>query len=77
VFSGLLAALAIAPTLAIAARIIVIMLFFLVSNPTATHIISRYAWKSGIDPWTGPLKPTKKRGSRRNRAEGPDDEGSA
>lgn len=76
VFSVLLAALAIAPTLAIAARIIVIMLFFLVSNPTATHIIARYAWKSGLDPWTGPLRPPGRRGPRRNEAEDRPDEGS-
>jgi multicomponent Na+:H+ antiporter subunit G len=69
VFSVLLAALITAPSLAIAARIVVIILFFLVSNPTATHIIARYAWKSGLDPWTGPLKPGKRRGTNRNEAD--------
>jgi len=69
VFSVLLAALITAPSLAIAARIVVIILFFLVSNPTATHIIARYAWKSGLDPWTGPLRPNKRRDSNRNKAD--------
>ncbi len=75
VFSGLLAALVIAPTLAIAARITVIILFFLVSNPTATHIIARYAWKSGLDPWTGPLRPARNRSSKRKKADDHTDEG--
>jgi len=70
VFSGLLAALA------IATRIIVIMLFFLVSNPAATHIIARYAWKSGIDPWTGPLRTSRRRGPKRNTPEDRPDQGS-
>ena len=51
VFRAFLAALAAAPSVMVAARIVVIMLFFLVSNPTTTHIIARYAWKSGLDPW--------------------------
>lgn len=46
VFSVLLAALAAAPSAAVAARVIVIMGFFLVSSPTATHIIARFAWRS-------------------------------
>ena len=70
VFSVLLAALITAPSLAIAARIAVIILFFLVSNPTATHIIARYAWKSGLDPWTGPLRQGKNRGTNRTKADG-------
>jgi multicomponent Na+:H+ antiporter subunit G len=35
-------------------RILLIMVFFLISSPTTTHIISRYAWFSGIIPWTKP-----------------------
>lgn len=27
-------------------RVLIILLFFLVSSPTTTHIIGRYAWKS-------------------------------
>jgi len=52
-FSILLAALVTAPSWAVAARVVVIMAFFLISNPTATHIIARYAWNSGITPTSG------------------------
>jgi len=50
VFSVLIAALVASPTLGMAARMVVIIGFFLVSSPTATHIIARFAWRSGIDP---------------------------
>ena len=49
-FSVLLAALVTAPSLAVAARVVVIIAFFLISNPTTTHIIAKYAWNSGIAP---------------------------
>ncbi|MBU0928224.1 MAG: monovalent cation/H(+) antiporter subunit G [Spirochaetes bacterium] len=64
VFTILLASLALSPSVAVAARVVVIMVFFLISNPTATHIIARYAWKSGLEPATGPQK-RGKRGKRR------------
>lgn len=48
VFSVLLASLAAAPDAAMATRVLVIMGFFLVSSPTATHIIARFAWRSGV-----------------------------
>ncbi|WP_103680511.1 cation:proton antiporter [Alkalispirochaeta sphaeroplastigenens] len=35
-------------------RLVVLLLFFLVSSPTATHIIGRYAWRERIVPWRGP-----------------------
>ena len=53
-FSVFLAALIHSPDVATASRVLLIMIFFLVSSPTATHIIARYAWKSGIDPWAPP-----------------------
>ncbi|HOZ71456.1 MAG TPA: monovalent cation/H(+) antiporter subunit G [Spirochaetales bacterium] len=53
-FSVLLAALVTAPSVAIAARMVVIIAFFLISNPTTTHIIAKYAWNSGIAPRTAP-----------------------
>ncbi|SIQ48843.1 multisubunit sodium/proton antiporter, MrpG subunit [Alkalispirochaeta americana] len=34
-------------------RLVVLLLFFLVSSPTATHIIGRYAWRERIIPWRG------------------------
>ena len=32
-------------------RILVIVLFFLVTAPVTSHIIGRRAWKRGITPW--------------------------
>ncbi len=52
VFTVFLAALSISPSIAVGLRVALVMFFFLLSNPTTTHIIARYAWRSGIDPWT-------------------------
>lgn len=52
VFTAFAAAAAISPTLAVVFRVLLVMAFFLLSNPTTTHIIARYAWRSGIDPWS-------------------------
>lgn len=41
-----------AADIASAFRILLLMLFFLVSSPTTSHIIVRYAWYSGVIPWT-------------------------
>lgn len=51
VFSIFLGSLALAPTWAIAARIIIIVVFFLFSAPTGTHIVAKFTWDSGIMPW--------------------------
>lgn len=51
VFSMFIGALALAETVEVAARLIVIIAFFLVSSPTGSHIVARFAWNSGIDPW--------------------------
>ncbi len=51
VFSIFIACLALASSLAIAARLVVIILFFLISSPTGGHIVAKFAWNSGIDPW--------------------------
>ena len=32
-------------------KIIVIALFFFVTNPISAHIIARFAWDSGMIPW--------------------------
>jgi multicomponent Na+:H+ antiporter subunit G len=55
-FSVFLAALCVSPGLGIASRLVLLMLFFFISCPTATHIIARYAWYSGLDPWLPPRK---------------------
>lgn len=51
VFSVFIACLALADTLAMAARLLVIIVFFLVSSPTGSHIVARFAWNAGVDPW--------------------------
>lgn len=51
VFSVFVGALALAPSWAIASRLLVIIFFFLVSGPTSSHIVARFAWNSGLDPW--------------------------
>jgi multicomponent Na+:H+ antiporter subunit G len=32
-------------------KVLVISLFFIVTNPVSSHIIARFAWKSGMIPW--------------------------
>jgi multicomponent Na+:H+ antiporter subunit G len=51
VISVFIGALVLAPNLAIAARIIVIIIFFLISSPTGAHLVARFAWNSEIIPW--------------------------
>lgn len=51
VFSMFIGALALAESVEIAARLVVIIAFFLVSSPTGSHIVARFAWNSGLDPW--------------------------
>ncbi len=51
VFSIFIGCLALASSLAIAARLLVIIMFFLISSPTGGHIVAKFAWNSGIDPW--------------------------
>ncbi len=51
VFSILLGCLAWSETWAMASRVLVIILFFLVSSPTGGHLSARFAWNSGLDPW--------------------------
>jgi len=57
VFSVFLGCLFLAETWTVAARIIIIALFFLVSSPTGTHIVARFAWQSGDQPWRPEPKP--------------------
>jgi len=61
VFSTFLGALALSPNWAMAARIIIIGFFFLVSSPTGSHIVARFAWNSDIMPWKPPAVPLKKK----------------
>ncbi len=34
------------------AKIIIILVFVAIANPTATHIVARAAYRSGLEPWT-------------------------
>lgn len=51
VFSLFLGCLALAPSPAMASRILIITGFFLVSSPTGSHIVARFLWESGIPHW--------------------------
>lgn len=51
VFSIFIGALALSPNWAVAVRIIIIALFFMVSSPTSAHIVARFIWNSGVAPW--------------------------
>lgn len=46
------------------AKILFIMVFALIANPTATHAISRAALRSGLAPWTRKQRPGNKDGQR-------------
>lgn len=37
-------------------RLVVLFLFFLISSPTSTHIVARYAWRRGVIPWRRPVR---------------------
>lgn len=37
-------------------RLLVLLLFFVISSPTSTHIIGRYAWRQGVLPWRRPAR---------------------
>ncbi len=60
VFSIFIGALILAPSAAMAARIILIILFFLLSAPTGSYIVARFAWNAGVVQW----KPARKRAER-------------
>lgn len=58
-FSALLGALIASSNWASAGRVLLLIIFFFISCPTTTHIIARYAWYSGLDPWAPPRRPRK------------------
>ncbi|TVQ18901.1 MAG: monovalent cation/H(+) antiporter subunit G [Spirochaetaceae bacterium] len=51
VFSVFIACMIVSGWTAMTGKIIVITLFFFLTNPISSHIIARYAWVSGIVPW--------------------------
>ncbi len=48
-----LLSLALQSSLAVGIRLFLLIIFILVTNPTAAHVIARAAYKSGISPVTG------------------------
>jgi multicomponent Na+:H+ antiporter subunit G len=51
VVSFFIGALLLSPDVAFAARIIIIIVFFLLSSPTGAHIVARFTWNSDVPPW--------------------------
>ena len=51
VFSIFLAAMLMSGVSVLSAKILVITIFFLISNPVSSYIIARYAWNKEIIPW--------------------------
>ncbi|HAP56639.1 MAG: monovalent cation/H(+) antiporter subunit G [Sphaerochaeta sp.] len=47
VFSYLLALLMLSPSLASTARLVILIVFFLISAPTGSSIVARFIWESG------------------------------
>ena len=51
-------------------KILVILVFVLIANPTATHAILRAALRSGLEPWTHEEKPNGKGSISKNKLKG-------
>jgi multicomponent Na+:H+ antiporter subunit G len=51
VLSLLIASMLLAGLGPFTSRIAAITIFFILTNPLATHIIARFAWEEGIVPW--------------------------
>lgn len=60
VLSIFIGALLLAPNAAVAARILIITGFFLISSPTGSHIVARFAWNIGVPHWDQRQKRTPK-----------------
>jgi multicomponent Na+:H+ antiporter subunit G len=54
VFSIFIGALILSGSTAVTARVVIIMLFFLISAPTGSHIVARFIWQAGVMPWKPP-----------------------
>jgi multicomponent Na+:H+ antiporter subunit G len=67
IFSTFIGALLLAPSLIIALRIVIIMVFFLISAPTGSYIVARFIWQAGTPTWN----PRKRKSSRDQRQEEP------
>ena len=47
-------------------KILFILLFALIANPTATHAVARAALRTGLQPWTGQKAAQKKKGTEQS-----------
>lgn len=56
VLSIFIGALLLSPNAAVTARILIITGFFLISSPTGSHIVARFAWNTGVPHWDTKLK---------------------
>ena len=67
IFSTFIVALLLAPSLVIALRIVVIMVFFLISAPTGSYIVARFIWQAGTPAGTRQKRRTLKQTDREER----------
>jgi multicomponent Na+:H+ antiporter subunit G len=65
IFSSFIGALVLSPHWAMTARIVIIMVFFLISAPTGSYIVARFIWQSGTSEW----RPRKRLTTRSNSKE--------
>lgn len=72
VFSIFGGCLFLAPSPAAAVRIALVAALFLISAPTGTHIVARFIWNSGVNPWQprGKAKPFRLSPGRRSPKKG-------
>jgi multicomponent Na+:H+ antiporter subunit G len=56
IFSTFIGALLLSPSWEMGARIVIIMLFFLISAPTGSYIVARFVWQSGFEIGKTPKK---------------------
>jgi multicomponent Na+:H+ antiporter subunit G len=50
VFTIFIGSLLLSPNTAVTARLVIIIIFFLISAPTGSHIVARFLWNIGIYP---------------------------
>lgn len=59
--------LLLSPNITVSTRVVIIVIFFLVSAPTASHIVARFTWNAGILPWKPDISPHAKRHNGRRK----------
>jgi len=56
-------------------KLLLIMLFVFIFNPTATHALARGAWVIGLEPWRAPKKKARTEPDESRGADDAEDEG--